>query len=61
MPTARTLRLGFALLLVAALGVVGCSPFNRPRDTARETRKVEFLVFSAKWCSVVPAVACTAC
>lgn len=52
MSTARTLRLLSALLLAAVFGVVGCSPFNRPRDTAKETRKVEFLVFSAKWCSV---------
>lgn len=52
MPTARTLGPVFALLFAAVLGVVGCSPFARPRDTAKETRKVEFLVFSAKWCSV---------
>lgn len=48
MPTARTLRLLFALLLLALLG---CMPFTNPRGTAKETRKVEFLVFSAKWCS----------
>jgi thiol-disulfide isomerase/thioredoxin len=47
MPTARQFRLPFALLL---LGMLGCSPFTS-RDTAKETRKVEFLVFSAKWCS----------
>lgn len=51
MPTARPLRLVSALLLAAVLGVAGCMPFSPPRDTAKETRRVELLVFSAKWCT----------
>lgn len=48
MPTARHLRPLVVLLLLTVLAAGGCRPTS-PRGT--ETRKVEFIVFSAKWCS----------
>lgn len=48
MPTARHLCPLFALLVLAVFAAGGCRPTS-PRGT--ETRKVEFIVFSAKWCS----------